>query len=321
MNIENIAEKHISVLYEELIWSIEIFNNKQNIVVDCTLGMWWHASGMIQKMNPWDIFIGFDADERNLKLAKQRLEEVNKDKKVEIILINSNFVNLKSELESRGIHEITWIYYDLWLSSLHVDEADRWFSFRANGPLDMRFDATSGKPASFIVNVYRKEQLIDIFRNYWEEPLSEKIAQAICNQRKKRNFETTDDLVEIIETISKHPKVKTRIFQALRIETNKELDFAEKSIQDSLSLLSKGGKIFVISFHSLEDRLVKQIFKTETRDCICDDLICSCGHKKSLKVLTKKPILPTDEEIKQNPRSRSAKARLAEKLTPAVKNS
>jgi 16S rRNA (cytosine1402-N4)-methyltransferase len=151
--------------------------------------------------------------------------------------------------------------------------------------------------------------------------LSEKIAQAICNQRKKRNFETTDDLVEIIETISKHPKVKTRIFQALRIETNKELDFAEKSIQDSLSLLSKGGKIFVISFHSLEDRLVKQIFKTETRDCICDDLICSCGHKKSLKILTKKPIAPTDEEIKQNPRSRSAKARLAEKLTPAVKNS
>jgi len=321
MNIENIAEKHISVLYEELIWSIEIFNNKQNIVVDCTLGMWWHASGMIQKMNQWDIFIGFDADERNLKLAKQRLEEVNKDKKVEIILINSNFVHLKSELESRGIHEITGIYYDLWLSSLHVDEADRWFSFRANGPLDMRFDATSGKPASFIVNVYRKEQLIDIFRNYWEEPLCEKIAQAICNQRKKRNFETTDDLVEIIETISKHPKVKTRIFQALRIETNKELDFAEKSIQDSLSLLSKGGKIFVISFHSLEDRLVKQIFKTETRDCICDDLICSCGHKKSLKILTKKPILPTDEEIKQNPRSRSAKARLAEKITPAVKNS
>lgn len=317
MNIENIAEKHISVLYEELIWSIEIFNNKQNIVVDCTLGMGWHACGMIQKMNPGDIFIWFDADERNLKLARQRIESINADNKVELILINSNFVHIQQELQDRWITEITGIYYDLWLSSLHVDEADRWFSFRADGPLDMRFDATSGKPASFVVNVYRKEQLIDIFKTYWEEPLSEKIAQAICNQRKKKDFETTQDLVETIETISKHPKVKTRIFQALRIETNKELDYAEKSIQDSLKLLTKWGKIFVISFHSLEDRLVKQIFKTESRDCICDDLICSCHHKKSIKILTKKPILPTDEEIKQNPRSRSAKARLAEKISPA----
>jgi len=320
MNIENIAEKHISVLYEELIWSIDIYDNRKNIVVDCTLGMWWHASGMIQKMNPWDTFIGFDADERNLKLARQRLEEINVDNKVELILINSNFVNLKQELADRNIFEITGIYYDLWLSSLHVDEADRWFSFRSNGPLDMRFDATSWKPASFIVNVYRKDQLVDIFKTYWEEPQAEAVAKVICNTRKKRPFETTHDLVEAIEEVSKHPKVKTRIFQALRIETNKELDFAETSINDAISILAEKGKIFIISFHSLEDRLVKQIFKKETRDCICDDLICTCGHKKSLKNLTKKPILPSPEEIQQNPRSRSAKARLAEKLTPAVKS-
>ena len=122
---------------------------------------------MIEKMNPGDTFIWFDADIRNLKLARQRLEEVNKDNKVELLLINSTFVNLKDELANRWITQITWIYYDLWLSSLHIDEADRWFSFRENGPLDMRFDATSGKPASFIVNVYRKEQLVDIFKNYW----------------------------------------------------------------------------------------------------------------------------------------------------------
>ena len=318
MNIEKIAEKHISVLYDELIWSIEIFKNKKNIVVDCTLGMWWHASGMIQKMNPGDTFIGFDADQRNLKLARERLEAVNADNKVELILINSNFVNIKQELEDRWIFEITWIYYDLWLSSLHVDEAERGFSFRENWPLDMRFDATSWKPASFVVNVYRKEQLIDIFKTFWEEPQAKNIADAICLHRKKQKFETTQDLVDVIETVSKHPKVKTRIFQALRIETNKELEYAEKSIEDALKILSKGGKIFIISFHSLEDRLVKQIFKKETRDCICNDLICSCGHKKSLKLLTKKPILPTPEEIKKNSRSRSAKARLAEKLTPAV---
>ena len=312
--MNNIAEKHISVLLNELVDSIEVFKNKKNIIVDCTLGMWWHASKMIKKMNPWDTFIWFDADIRNLKLARQRLEEVNKDNKVELILINSNFVNLQQELCERWITHITWIYYDLWLSSLHVDEADRWFSFRENGPLDMRFDATSWKPASFVVNVYRKEQLIDIFKNYWEEPQSEAIAKVICDKRKKDKFETTDDLVDAIEQVSKHPKVKTRIFQALRIETNKELDFAEKSINNAIELLEKWWKIFVISFHSLEDRLVKNIFKRETRDCICNDLICSCHHKKSLKVLTKKPILPSEEEIKMNSRSRSAKARLAVKL-------
>ena len=314
MNIKKPEERHISVLLDELVDSIEIFENKKNIVVDCTLGMWWHASKMIQKMNPGDTFIWFDADIRNLTIARERLEEVNKDNKVELLLINSNFVNLKQELAERWIEHITWIYYDLWLSSLHVDEADRWFSFRENGPLDMRFDATSGKPASFVVNVYRKEQLIDIFKEFGEEPQAKKIADAICLKRKKQKFETTHDLVEIIESVSKHPKVKTRIFQALRIETNKELEYAQTSIQDAISLLETGGKIFVISFHSLEDRLVKQIFKRESRDCLCDDLICSCHHKKSIKILTKKPILPTHEEIKMNSRSRSAKARLAVKL-------
>lgn len=312
--MNNIAEKHISVLLDELVDSIEIFKNKKNIVVDCTLGMWWHASKMIEKMNPWDTFIWFDADIRNLKLARQRLEEVNKDNKVELLLINSNFVNLKDELANRWITQITWIYYDLWLSSLHIDEADRWFSFRENGPLDMRFDATSGKPASFIVNVYRKEQLVDIFKNYWEESQAEAVAKAICDIRKKDKLETTDDLVNAINVVTSHPKVKTRIFQALRIETNRELDFAETSMNDAISLLVTWWKIFVISFHSLEDRLVKQVFKRESRDCICDDLICSCLHEKTLKILTKKPILPTDEEIKNNSRSRSAKARLAEKI-------
>ncbi len=133
-------------------------------------------------------------------------------------------------------------------------------------------------------------------------------------RRRKQPLETTKDLCEVIETVSKHPKVKTRIFQALRIETNHELDYATSSIEDAIQLLCSGGHIFIISFHSLEDRLVKQIFKRETRDCICDDFICSCHHKKCLKLLNKKPILPTPEEIKQNSRSRSAKARLAEKL-------
>lgn len=312
--MKSIEERHISVLLHELVDSIKIFEDKKNIIVDCTLWMAGHASKMIEKMNPGDTFIWFDADERNLKLATQRLNEVNKDNKVEIILIHSNFVHLHEALAERGIHEVTGIYYDLWLSSLHVDEADRWFSFREEWPLDMRFDASSWKPASFITNVYRKEQIVDILRNYWEEPQAEAIAKAIINRRKQKPLETTTDLTEVIETVSKHPKVKTRVYQALRIETNHELDYAKQSIENAIKLLCSGGHIFVISFHSLEDRLTKQIMKKETRDCICSDLICSCLHKKSIKILTKKPILPTDEEIKQNPRSRSAKARLAVKL-------
>ncbi|MCP4522909.1 MAG: 16S rRNA (cytosine(1402)-N(4))-methyltransferase RsmH [Candidatus Gracilibacteria bacterium] len=315
MNSKEIEKKHISVLLNELVDNIEIYADKKNTIVDCTLGMGGHATEIIKKMNPGDTFIGFDADERNLKLATLRLNEANKDNKVELILIHSNFVHIKEELEKRSLSNITGIYYDLGLSSLHVDEADRGFSFRENGPLDMRFDANSGKPASFIVNVYRKEQLIEIFRDYGEESQAEKIASAICNKRKKDKFETTNDLVEIIETVSTHPKVKTKIFQALRIATNKELDYAQQSIEDAIGLLAENGHIFVISFHSLEDRLVKQIFKKESRDCICDDFICSCHHKKSLKILNKKPILPSPEEIKQNSRSRSAKGRVARKIT------
>ena len=311
---ENIEKKHISVLLNELINSIEISDDRQNIIVDATLWLAWHACEMIKKMYKWDIFIWFDADIRNLKLAKKRIEETNKGNKVKIILINSNFVNLKSELEKAWIENLTWIYYDLGISSVHVDEADRWFSFRLDWPLDMRFDSTSWRTAADIVNSYKQEDLRKIFIEYWEEPASTKIAARILENRRKQKFKTTAQLVETIEEVSKHPKTKTRIFQALRIETNNELDYLKISISDAITLLKKGAKIFVISFHSLEDRIIKQTFKKETRDCICSDIICSCNHKKSLKVLTKKPILPTTQEVKQNPRSRSAKARLAEKI-------
>ncbi len=310
-NIKEIEKKHISVLLNELVEAIEIKNDKKNVIVDATLGMWWHASKIIEKMNTWDTFIWFDADIKNLDLARIRLEEINKNKKVNLYLINSNFWNLKEELEKIWIKEITWIYYDLWLSSLHLDEADRWFSFMLNGPLDMRLDKTRWRTASDIVNSYKDSELRDIFLKYWEEPQSNKIAKNIVELRRKKRFETTSDLSEIITW---WPKAKSRIFQAIRIEVNWELEMLEKSLKDSIELLKKDWTVFVISFHSLEDRITKNIFRDETRDCICDDIICSCGHKKSLKVLNKKPILPTDEEIKMNPRSRSAKARVAKKI-------
>lgn len=310
-DIQEIEKKHISVLLNELVDSIKIFSDKKNVIVDCTLGMWWHASKIIEKMNPSDIFIGFDADIKNLELAKIRLEEIAEEKKVETIFINSNFSELKAEIEKIWIQKITWIYYDLGLSSLHLDEAERWFSFMHDWPLDMRLDKSKGKTAENVVNSYTASELREIFLKYWEEPQANRLSQKIVLERKKKRIKTTLELAEIIWWT---PKVKSRIFQAIRIEVNWELEAIEKSLEDAIWLLENWWRIFVISFHSLEDRTVKQIFKKEARDCICDDLICSCHHKKSLKLLNKKPILPTQEEITTNKRSRSAKARFAEKV-------
>lgn len=311
MTEKKIEDRHISVMLDELVESIEIFD-KRNIVVDCTLGMWWHAEQVIKKMWLGDIFVWFDADKQNLELAKKRLSKLNSE--VELKFINSNFVNLKQKLKEIGIEKITWIYYDLWISSLHVDEADRWFSFKLDWPLDMRFDKSSWKKASEIVNFYSEVELKEIFQNYWEEPKSKTIAKAIVEKRKNKKFETTAELSDLIKTVSKDHKSKNRVFQAIRIETNSELENAEKSISHAIELLETWWKIFVISFHSLEDRLVKNIFRKESKDCLCTDIICSCKHKKQIKIISKKPILPTEEEIKENQRSRSAKARLAEKI-------
>jgi len=323
----DIWKKHISVLLNKLVESIEINNKKQNIIVDCTLWMWWHFIWVTKKLNKWDIIIWFDADIKNLWLAKIRIseelkvsniefnivnsiKEANKNK-INFIFINSNFIDIKEKLENIWINKITWIYYDLWLSSLHLDEAERGFSFMKDGPLDMRLNKTIWKTAARIVNSYTSWELREIFLKYWEEPGSNKIAHLIVEYRKKKKFETTIELASIIPW---PVKVKARIFQALRIETNGELEALEKSLNNAIKMLDSSGIIFVISFHSLEDRITKQIFKRETRDCICSDLICSCQHKKSLNLLNKKPILPTHEEIAINSRSRSAKARCAKKL-------
>ncbi len=312
--LENIEDLHKSVLLKELVSSIDIFSDKKNVIIDCTLGLWWHASEIIKKMNLWDIFVGFDADIENLDLAKIRLEKLNKNKKIKLIFINSNFINLKIELEKLKIKEITWIYYDLWMSSVHIDKKDRWFSFKFDWPLDMRFDRTIWKTAADILNWYKIGELRNIFLKYWEEPISNKLSYKIIEERKNNKFKRSTDLVRLIEDISKSAKSKNRIFQALRIEVNNELENIKISIEDAVKLLIKNGNIFVISFHSLEDRIVKRIFKKEARNCICKDLICTCKHKKTLQLLTKKPILPTEKEIKNNKRSRSAKARIAKKI-------
>jgi len=313
MNVKTDKNIHTSVLLKELVWALDIKNDNQNIIVDGTLWLAGHASKVVAKMNPWDIFIGFDADERNLKLAREVLEKIQTQTK--IVLIHSNFASLREKLAEHDISSITGIYYDLGVSSMHFDEADRWFSLRLEWPLDMRFDSSQGKTAADILNYYEEKDLFEILRQYGEEPHARKIAARTVTQRKKKKFLTTHDLTSFLDReINSHIKTKTRVFQALRIEVNAELETLEKSIWEAIQLLKPEWDIFVISFHSLEDRIVKHALKRETRDCICSDQICSCRHKKSLKIITKKPILPSPEEQKENTRSRSAKARHAKKI-------
>lgn len=309
MTTEKIKEKHIPVLLNELVESIDIKNNWRNVVVDATLGMGGHASEIIKKLKLGDIFVWFDADIKNLNLAKERLKWLNKD--IKIYFINSNYWNLKEELSKIWIEKITAIYYDLWLSSLHFDEADRWFSFQNEWPLDMRLDKSKWITAKEVVNSYKVEELREIFLKYWEEARSNKISRIIIETRKNKRFETTLDLASVIPW---WVDVKRRIFQAIRIEVNNELANLEKSLKQAIWLLEPDWSIFVISFHSLEDRITKEIFKRESRDCICDDLICTCLHKKKLRLINKKPIIPSKEEIDFNKRSRSAKARAAKKI-------
>lgn len=179
----------------------------------------------------------------------------------------------------------------------------------------MRFDTRSGKTAADILNYYEEKDLYELLKNFGEEPHSRKIAAKIITERKKKKFVNTTDLTDFLDTeINSHIKTKTRVFQALRIEVNSELLTLETSLKQAINLLQQDGDIFVISFHSLEDRIVKQLFKQESKDCICSDIICTCHHHKSLKLIHKKPILPSQEEQKINTRSRSAKARHAKKI-------
>lgn len=311
MKIIEIEEKHTSVLLKELVNSIELKNNWKNIIIDATLWMGGHASEIIKKLNPWDIFVWFDADNKNLELAKIRLNALEKAEKIKMYFINSNYWLVKEKLEEIWINKITGVYYDLWLSSLHVDEAERWFSFQKDWPLDMRLDKSKWITAAQIINSYKVSELREIFLKYWEEAQSNKISKIIVEERKKKRFETTLELAKIIPWWI---NAKRRIFQAIRIEVNKELENLEKSLTQAIDLLEKDWIIFVISFHSLEDRITKNIFRNESKDCICDDIQCSCKHKKRLKLLNKKPIIPSEEEIIENPRSRSAKARFAKKI-------
>ena len=305
---------HYSVLLKE---SIDGLNIKDGgIYVDCTLGYAGHSKVILEKNKKGKLF-AFDEDENAVKYSKEALSSIGDN----FTIFKENFSNLKETLEKENILKVDGFLFDLGFSSPQIDDAKRGFSFKLNAPLDMRMDTQNSLTAKDVVNTYSLEKLTDIFFKYAEEKYSKVIASAICKERKNKEIVTTFELVEIIQKAvgasyfyKNHPE--REIFQAIRIEVNNELSVIEKALPDAIDMLSKGGRICVITFHSLEDRLVKQIFKkySEVDDILKGMIDIPDEYKPKIKIINKKPILPTDEEINENSRSHSAKLRIVERI-------
>lgn len=300
--------KHYTVMLKEAVDALECQDGK--IYVDCTLGGGGHSELILQRISPNGRLIAFDIDDEAISHAKERLKNYKN-----LTIVKSSYVNIKSELKKLGIEKITGgVILDLGASYHQLTKAERGFSFSKDAPLDMRFDMQSNFSAYNVVNDYSEEELVKIFSEYGEERFSKRIAKKIVEYRKQKKIETTLELANLIKDAT--PKIKssihpaTRVFQAIRIEVNNELKNVNFVLHDILELLDKGGIISVLSFHSLEDRIVKKFFKYESQKCRCNDLICKCPPPR-LELVNKKPILATDEELKENPPSRSAKLRVA----------
>lgn len=308
--------EHVSVLLDECIKGLDI--KKNGIYVDGTLGGAGHASVVCSLLNEEGRFIGIDQDNNALAVSGERLSRV----KPQVDLVKSNFVEVKQVLEDLHITGIDGMLIDLGVSSHQLDEADRGFSYMQDAPLDMRMNQDASYSAHNVINEMSEEDLYHIIKEYGEERWAKRIAQFIVNARQQKCINTTFELVDIIKKAipqgarkdGPHPAKRT--FQAIRIAVNRELEIIEPTINDIVDKLNKGGRLCIITFHSLEDRIVKHAFKKLEDPCTCSrELpICVCGKKPLVKVITRKPILPSDEEIERNPRSRSAKLRIIEKI-------
>ena len=307
--------KHKSVLLEETIDSLNI--KPDGIYVDGTLGGGGHASQVCQRLNSQGRLIGIDQDGAAILAASQRLKEYE-DK---VLIVRSNYQEIKQVLKELGIQKADGIYLDLGVSSYQFDTAERGFSYRADAPLDMRMDLRRTETAADIVNEYSEMDLYHIIRDYGEEKFAKNIAKHVVKARQEKRIETTGELVEIIKAaipmkmraVGGHPAKKT--FQALRIEVNHELEVLENSIDTMIELLNQGGRLCIITFHSLEDRIVKQRFRENENPCVCppDFPACVCGRTSKGKVITRKPIVPGEREIEENKRAKSSKLRVFER--------
>lgn len=307
-------EKHISVLLNETISSLNI--NENSVIVDATLGYGGHSSNILERINKGYLF-AFDQDSEAIRHSTDRLNAIGTN----FTIIKSNFVNMSSELKKRGVEKVDGVLFDLGVSSPQLDDAERGFSYHNDAKLDMRMDQSQKLSAYEVVNNYSKEDLVRIFYKYGEDKFSNNIAKKIVEYRETKPIESTLELVEIIKSavpmkfrIDKHPA--RQIFQAIRIEVNHELDVIEPAINQALDLIKVGGRVAVITFHSLEDRIVKDVFKEK---CKIDDKVKGLPnipdeYLPDFQLVYNKAIAPSDEEIETNPRARSSKLRVIERI-------
>lgn len=304
---------HEPVLYQEVLTALVPAPSKR--FIDGTIGGGGHAWGILDASSPDGQLLGIDADPEALQGARDRIAAFGS----RVVLVQSNFSCLEEIARQSGFYPAHGVLFDLGISSIQLSVARRGFSFQRPGPLDMRIDPTLERTAADLVNDLSAEELTDLLRRYGEERHAQRVAQAVVAARP---LTQTDELAEVVaRTIGRRGRIHpaTRTFQALRIAVNNELSALEGVLPQAVRVLTPGGRLAVIAFHSLEDRLVKTFFRQESRDCICPPNMpaCSCGHKASLRVLTRRPIVPSESEIAHNPRSRSAKLRVAEKLPSA----
>lgn len=307
--------RHQSVLLEETIDNLNI--QPDGIYVDGTLGGGGHAFQVCSRLSEKGHFIGIDQDAAAIETAGERLRPFG-DK---VTIVRSNYSDMKQVLSDLGISRVNGIVLDLGVSSYQLDTAERGFSYRENAPLDMRMDQRQEKTARDIVNSYSEMELYRMIRDYGEDKFAKNIARHIVRARADKPVETTDELTEIIKAaipmkfraVGGHPAKRT--FQAIRIELNQELEVLRGHLNEMVELLDKDGRICIITFHSLEDRIVKNIFRKCENPCECPPNFpkCVCGKKSLGKVVTRKPILPSEEEMEMNPRSKSAKLRVFER--------
>jgi len=303
--------KHIPVLFQEVLDGLRVRSGGRYI--DATVGGGGHAAGILAGSAPDGLLLGLDRDSEAVEIARARLASCAE----RVLLVHGSFGRLVQVARAHCFVPVNGVLFDLGLSSLQLADPARGFAFMKNGPLDMRFDPTAGGPtAADLVNRLPPEELTALLYRYGEEKRARRIAEAIVAARP---LHTTGDLVAAIEGVMRrrgriHPA--TRTFQALRIAVNGELDTLEEALPQAVEILAPGGRLVVISFHSLEDRLVKHFMRRESRDCICPPglPICTCDHRATLRLIERKPVRPTEDEIAENPRSRSARLRVAERL-------
>ena len=307
---------HVSVLLKETVEQLNI--RPDGIYVDGTLGGGGHAYEVLRRLSPKGRLIGIDQDADAIKAAGERLLEFGS----RVTIVRSNYCNMRLELQKLGIDRVDGILLDLGVSSFQLDSAERGFTYREDAPLDMRMDRRQARTARDIVNEYSEQELFRVIRDYGEDKFAKNIAKHIAAARAIKSIETTGELVEIIRGAipakvrmnGGHPAKKT--FQAIRIELNGELEVLKNSLDDMIDLLKPGGRICVITFHSLEDRMVKSIFKTNENPCTCPSNfpVCVCGNKPKGRLAVKKPIVPGEEELTKNKRSKSSKLRVFERI-------